>query len=281
MRSIQVLILVPIILFVFIAMFVTKSDEAPTEEAVVILQKLRSGNLVEAVAEFGDNTCHCAPEGGYISYVQYESGHDPNLAFLVGQKFDIGTPRMEALPYNGEKYFFPWDKPEDTIVYVPITFAASNRPLFLPQDMAFGYEMTEKQLQQFINDPTEHWMRSFTTRLRPTLSTGLVKPRDPKAKKTEMEKAAEQGLLPAEFSKYLIPKDAAPVKTASGKTEPAAAFTAQLPRLQSIVIALKIVRRGSLARWAVRKVGIEKPVLVSAGKQFELKEEPVVPATGM
>ncbi len=277
MRSIQVLILVPIIILVFVVMFVVKSDESPTEEGVGILQKLRTSDLEGAVAEFGDNTCHCAPEGGYISYLQYESGHDPNLAFLLGQKFDIGTPRMETLPYNGEKYFLPWDKPEDTIVFLPISFSDANRPLFLPQDMAFGYEMTEKQLQQFINNPSEHWMRSFTTRLRPTLSAGLVKARDPQAKKTEMEKAAEQGLLPAEFSKYLIPKDAAPVQTAPGKTEPATAFADQLPRLQSIVIALKIVRRGALSRWAVRKVGVEKPVLVSNGKQFELKEEPTTP----
>lgn len=271
MRS-PLLLLLPILLFVAAAIFMTKADEQPTEEAAIFLTKLRSNDVTGAMHHFGDNTCHCAPAGGYIAYLQYESGQDPGLAFLLGSNFDIGKMRVEKLPYNGEKYLFPWDKPEDTIVYAPIAFAQNNRPYFLPLDMAFGYETSESQLVAYENDPSVQWAKGFTLRVRPTLEEGFIKPRDPKAPRTQLEKAAEDGVLPKEYAKYLHPKDPAAIKLANGQIKSASAVSDQLPRLQSIVVGLKMVRRGLFGRWAVQKVGVETPVIESKGKEFKLKE---------
>jgi hypothetical protein len=272
MRSPQALLLIAILVFVFVAVYKTKAEEEPTEDAQLFFQKLQANDVPDALRYFGDNTCHCAPEGGYIAYLQYESGHNPNLAFLLGRNFTLGKMRYERLPYNGEKYLLPWDKPEDTIVYAPIEFSEKERMYFLPADMAYGYEMSDKQFQEFRTDPSKDWMNGFTLRLRPTLEPGFIPPRAPDAARTQFEKDAEQGLIPKEYLRYLHPKDPAAVKNASGEIKPASAYAAQMPTLKSVTVGLKVVRRGLFARWAVQKAGVQDPVVFSDGKEFKLKE---------
>jgi hypothetical protein len=89
----------------------------------------------------------------------------------------------------------------------------------------------------------------------------VIGTRDPKAKKTEAERMASDGLLPKEYLRYLHPKDAAGVKVGE-KVEPATAVAAELPKLKSITIGMKVVRRGLLSRWAVKKAGVSDPVLI-------------------
>lgn len=274
MRAPQLLLLIPIFVFVLYFLYDTKRSEPPTDAARAFLQTLSAGDVEGALREFGDNTCHCAPEGGYISYLQYESGYDPNLAFLLGRNFSLGEMRTEPLPYNGEKYAFPWEKPEDALVYVPLQFAEDQRPYFLPLDMAYGYEMTAEQVNAFDANPANGWKRGFTLRLRNTLDAGGIKQRDSKAPKTEMERLAAEGTLPKEYLKYLHPNDAAPVKDGI-QTKPASAFASSLPRLKSITIGMKVVRRGIFSRWAVKKAGFDKPVIVAAnGKEITLEVPP-------
>ena len=271
MRSPQLLLLIPIFGFVLYFLYDTKAHEPPTEAAAQFLQTLQQGDVESALREFGDNTCHCAPEGGYISYLQLESGYDPNLSFLLGKQFKLGRMKSEPLPYNGEKYMMPWDKPEDQLVYVPIEFAQTDRPYFLPMDSAYGYEMADADLKAFEKDPSKRWRRGFTLRLRSSLQPGVIHERDSKAKKTEAERMAADGLLPKEYLKYLHPKDAAGVKTGD-KVQPASAMADGLPKLKAITIGMKVVRRGLLSRWAVKKAGFSDPVLVMPdGKQIFLK----------
>lgn len=272
MRSPQVLLLLPILCFVLFAVYSTKASEEPTEAVSTFLRHLQRNDIQGALRDFGDNTCHCAPEGGYIAYLQYESGHDPNLAFLLGRRFELGKMRWEKLPYNGEKYAFPWDKPEDTLVFAPITFASDDMPFFVPMDTAFGIAIPKSELTAFESDPSNDWMRAFTMRLRPTLRAGFIPPRDPAAERTQAERAAEEGTLPKEYLKYLHPKDAGDIKEPDGKLVPAAQYAAELPKLKSIVLGLKVVRRGIFQRWAVQKIGVEKPIIVSGAKEFTLVE---------
>jgi hypothetical protein len=272
MRNPQLLLLIPIFLFVLYFLYDTKANDPPTDAATTFLQTLSQNDVERALREFGDNTCHCAPEGGYISYLQYNSGYDPNLSFLLGKHFTTGKMNTEKLPYNGEKYVLPWDKPEDVLVYVPLEFPEGERPYFLPTDMAYGYEMSAEQVKAFEKDPSPLWKRAFTLRLRNTLEPGVIKERDPKAGKTQIERMAADGLLPKEIMKYVHPKDAAPVKNGS-KVDPASAFAATLPRLKSVTIGMKVVRRGLLTRWAVKKAGFNKPILVTAdGKEIPLTD---------
>lgn len=281
MRLTQLLLLLPLALFLIVGVFALNGSEPPTEEATVFLNTLRKNDIEAALFEFGDNTCHCAPEGGYISYLQYASGNNPNIAFLLGQNFSEGKATYEPLPYNGEQYVFPWDKPEDMLVRVPIQFDAVTSPYFIPLDSAYGFEISEDEMNKFLQHPEEGWKRAFTLRLRPSLKPGFIPARDPKAKKTEMERMAEDGTLPKEYLKYIHPKDAAGVKLKDGRTVPMQDYADRLPRLSSIVLDFKIVRRGSFKRWSVKKVGVEKPVLTTNGVSIEILEKDDSPANNV
>jgi hypothetical protein len=275
MRNLAPLLLIAIFAACVFMVFSSGTNADPADEARKFLRLLQRDDYEAAVAEFGDNTCHCAPKGGYVAYLRYDKAHDPNVAFLRGQQFEIGQPTTKQLPYNGEKHLFPWDKPEDVAVYVPITFKDPNsRPYFLPADMAFGYEMPQNDLEKFDSNPADGWMRAFTLRLRPKLEAGVVKPPDPNDK-PEVEgelKGVDKSLIPPEVLKYQQPKDAAPVKLTDGRTVPASEMAAQLPRLKAITIGFKIVRRGTYHRWAVKKLGIENPVLDVHGHELALHE---------
>jgi hypothetical protein len=281
MRSPQ-LILLPIILIITVCLLLTsQSSEQPTDEAVTFLTKLKSGDVEASVAEFGDNTCHCAPVGGYINYLRYESDENPNYAFLLGQKFSIGQPRQIELPFNGEKYLLPWDRPEDRGVFVPISFDnAQTRPYFIPLDTAYGYTIDNTDLEKFLNDPAEGYRKGFCLRLREQLGPGFIKPYVKGQKnQSEADKLAEKGLLPPEMLRYLHPADPGQVKASDGKLAPISASAERLPRLKSMILGMKVVRRGWFKRWSVKKIGLEEAVIaLPGGKDITLLQRDLNPA---
>jgi hypothetical protein len=248
----------------------------PADEAKKVLQLVEAGSYRRALSEFGDNTCHCAPKGGYVAYLRYDTANDPSLAFLLGQKCEMGKATVKKLPFNGEAYMMPWDKPEDVAVYIPITFNdPSARPFFLPMDMAFGIQMPESEVKSFAANPEKDWTRAFTLRLRPRLTPDVIEKEPPPKSNLEEEQnsQAPADLIPPELAKYQHPGEAANVKLTDGKTVPAEAVAGELPRLQSAIIGFKIVRAGVWHRWAVKKLGVMEPVIVSGGKTFKLSAE--------
>lgn len=271
MRSFHVLLLGIIFVFAVVLMFGSAAEDKPAEEAVKFLTKVSQNDTEGALREFGDNTCHCAPKGGYAAYLNgYSVAQEPNITFLLGKQFSLGTPKTKPLPSNGAPYMLPWDKPEDAVVYVPIEFKdAQSRPYFLPIDSAFGYEISEADLRKFEADPKD-WMKAMTLRTRSSVEPGLVEPRDPKAPETDMEKAAKDGTLPKELVRYIQPADAGSVKLADGKVVPMSHFADSLPRLKSCEVGLKVVRRGTFKRWAIKKLGVVNCVLVSDGKEIPI-----------
>ncbi len=274
MRSFQVLLLLGIFLISAFAIFSTQAGEDPRDEARKFLSKIQSGDFDSALREFGDNTCHCAPRGGYIAYLQYEAAQEPNLAFLKGQSFKFGPMRVKRLPYNKEKYILPWDKPEDVAVYVPLEFDDPARsPYFLPLDMAYGYNMPESEFNKFLLNPEPDWWKGFSLRLRSSLLPGVIKPADTRKPESEADIISTRNILPAELTRYLHPADAAAVTSSLGQTIPAAAAGSKLPRLKSILIGLKIVRRGTISRWAVKKLAIDEPALLVDGKEIQLSRQ--------
>jgi hypothetical protein len=248
----------------------------PADEAKKFLRLVEAGNYRQALSEFGDNTCHCAPKGGYVAYLRYDTANDPSLAFLLGQKFEAGKATVKKLPFNGEAYMMPWDKPEDVAVYVPITFDdPATRPYFLPMDMAFGNEMPESEVKAFESAPDKDWWRAFTLRLRSRLTADVIEKVPPPKSNLEAEQPSEApaDLIPPELAKYQHPGEAANVKLSDGKTVPAQQVAGDLPRLQSAIIGFKIVRAGVWHRWAIKKLGVMEPVIVSGGKTFKLTAE--------
>jgi hypothetical protein len=271
MRSLYPLLLIVIFIFAAVMIFTSEANEKPEDEATAFLGLVSHNDAEAALREFGDNTCHCAPKGGYAAYLHgYEAAQEPNITFLLGKEMVLGKPRVKPLPSHGTPYIMPWDKTEDSVVYVPVSFPdEATRPYFLPIDSAFGFQISEKQLQSFSSDPGD-WMKALTLRMRSSLKPGTVKPKDPKQPETELEKAAKDGLLPADLAKYIHPADAGMVKMNSGQIVPLASLEQELPRLKSCEVGMKVVRRGTFKRWTVKKIGLVNCVIVSHNKEFKI-----------
>lgn len=217
------------------------TEQGPDEDTHVFFAKLQSGDLNEIVRCFGDNTCNCPPKGGYVSYIRYESGQEPNLAFLVGTKFDRGAWHTSQVSEE-TTYFWPWDQPETYYVDVPLSFD-QDKVYFLPLDMAFGKSMSQSDLEKFAKHPEADSYKGFSLRLRPTIAPGLVG-------KPPAELIKEMGDLPLN---YLFPTDAASVTDKSGKVLSASVAELELPYLKQALLRLKVVRRGSLRSWKIAK----------------------------
>src|ERR1700722_7723856 len=121
-RTLPALLLLLIFGLTVLLVFRTSTALDPADTANSSLKDLAANEWRSALRRFGDNTCHCAPKGGYVAYLRYDTANDPNLAFLLGQRFVVGKATVKALPFNGQKYGMPWDKPEDVVVQVPLTF---------------------------------------------------------------------------------------------------------------------------------------------------------------
>jgi hypothetical protein len=273
MRSFYILILLSIFFVSTIAIFSEEINAKAQSEAIVFINKLKAGNTDEILKEFGDNTCHCAPEGGYISYLKYESGHDPNLAFLLGHPFQNNSLKEVKLKEN-QPYLLPWDKPESVYIYVPIIFDPNvYSPLFIPLDMAYKKEISEAQLNTFLKDPSYDWQKAFTLRLRPTLASNLIgKPLINDRLENQIKLTSTNGKTIDKT--YFYPQDASAIALKNGGSIPAKQMVNMFPKLKSVVLRLKIVRRGLLRPWTINKIAIEKgQILTATGKELDLNRD--------
>lgn len=256
-----------------------------TDEAQLFLNKLREAETSALITQFGDNTCHCQPRGGYQAYLKYQSGESENIAYLFGHKFSTGQMQSREVPTVDKVKggYMAWEAPESTEVDVPVSFSKTEySPYFLPRDMAYGYTMKEADLLKFCDSPTPEndkerpldFFRDITLRLRPGLEKGLVPAPAPtdKNRKPEFMSDFYMQLLSGDDAKYLRPADAGNIETETGKTTAAADFAQKLPRLKSGVLRIYVVRRGKMQRWSVKKVRLKDPVFELAnGKEFALK----------
>lgn len=256
---------VGILILVVIIMLTTAGQEPSTDQARVFLDKLQEGELAYIIPQFGDNTCHCQPRGGYRAYLCFESGESDNLAVLFGHKFKIGEMNSKVVPTK-EKFQgsnLPWEQPESTQVDVAISFDKPNfRPYFLPLDTAYGHAIKESEFLKFCQDPSADFWRQMSLRLRPSLKSGLLPPELPPkpGRKPEFMADLFMELLPPAEAKYIKPKDAGEIIGFDGKARPAQDFEDKFPRLQSAVLRLSVVRRGKFQRWAIRKGQLIDPV---------------------
>ncbi len=269
----------------------------PKDEAITFLTDIKSGNLAKSVKHFGGNVCRCPAKGGWGSFLIYQSGQEPNLAFMTGHDFEIGRPTSTPMD-NTKPYLIPWERPEDFAVDVPVSFKPTNySPVFLPLPMAYGKKMTEAEFDKFLQDPDNDAWKGFTLRFRQSLKPGSIAPSTepmPPEAATEFEalqkgggKKAEEEKLPpkestddaikealgADAAEYLHPKDAGPVVRADGTVIPEEQIEARLPRLKSATLRLHVVRRGQIKDWTIYHFGLMDPVLVENTKEILLKHD--------
>jgi hypothetical protein len=225
--------------------FVVLNDKfAPPLEPTVtqFLETIKAGEVSSALLYFGDISCSCPPKEGYGAYLKYESGLEPNLAFLVGHNFQVG-PLAKTELHEKFRYTFPWEKPTSFSVSVPLLFeAARYSPIFLPLSLAFGRNLELAEFQKFIDNPNLDCSRGLTLRLRPSLEPGLIKL--PQAQGDGSPATAEANL-------YITPSDPGQVLTPGGDRIPHDELAKRLPKLRQVVLHLKLERRGSLTPWLI------------------------------
>ena len=258
-----------LVIYVCVSNLISSSPEAT---AYTCLRIIKSGDVDEAATMFGDNSCRCPPRGGWASMLKYEWGQDPNLAFLVGHPFTIGSPRVTWIK-DDTPYIWPWEAPESAYVDFPLGFAAdSYRPYFLPLDMAYGHPMTRAALDAWLDDPKSDDWKGFSSRLRAGLDKGVVPPEPDKQASKGGDKPPAEGkglleeLLGPSATRYVIPRDAAPVLTPAGGSQPAEKLAGSLPRLTSVTLRLNVQRLGQLKPWRVAKLKYMDAVVETAGK---------------
>ncbi len=178
MRILYPLLLLTILTFVVITMVSTQSDSDPKDTATKFLNSVQQADYKSTVEMFGGNTCRCPKKGGWVSYLVYASAQEPNLAFAMGRPFEFGSMLVAPVthPNKNQITLLPWQKPEDVIVDLDISFdEARYLPLFLPLKMAYGIPMQEAEFQDFITNPNKDCWQGFTLRLRPSIAEGAIK----------------------------------------------------------------------------------------------------------
>jgi len=230
------------------------------------------------------------------------SAQEPNLAFTVGKNFSIGEPKIHTVNHPA-KYTVPWERPEDTVVDVPVKFEKDNRPYFLPLKMAYGYKMTQEELQDFARDPDKEAYKGFYLRLRPSIEKDAIQPKkgaiseeaelefqailkdktrllkkDEETlarEKRQNEQAAQElrEIFGDEAADYVQPKDAGPVIKPDGSEMSQEEILKQLPRLKECMIRLHVVRKGQLREWTIFHFAVISNILdLPDGSELKMKQ---------
>lgn len=276
----------------------------PDAEGMTFLDYVRQGDVVKSVRQFGSNACRCPAKGGWVSYLIYKSGQEQNLAFMLGHPFETGKPKDSPIQNGKEAVLpwqKPEDYAVDVPITFK---TEQYMPYFLPLKMAYGKDMTEDEFNHFLVDPDEESWKGLTMRLRPGLAKGSIKPPVVEVPKdlalqfisltgeTEQVKMASEALkrsnaesaaiahhttddtnvsdedikkaLGDKATEYLIPQEAGRVLNAQGQPLSEEEVLKRLPRLQSALLRLHVVRRGKLQRWTIYHFGFMYPKLLLA-----------------
>lgn len=239
-----------------------QSQADPKVTARLFLSAIQTRNTEKALAMFGDVYCSCAPKGGYQSYLKYDSGQDPNLAFLLGHLFAIGTASKQLLQENVPDTL-PWEHPEIVVITTPLEFDQSRySPYLLPLALAFGKSMKVEEFEKFLANPNSEGSKGLSLRLRSTVDPGLIP--DPgiagRRATNEQETSLKTG-----SELMVFPTDPGAVLHSSGRRLSAAELESRLPRLKSLRLHLKVERRGIFQAWQIAKFNFSDAVVHLTG----------------
>ena len=231
-------------------------DAGATTTAESFLRHLQRGDVEHAKGLLDDPKYRGEPRGGVGAYFAYESGYEPNLAFLVGESFALGvaserTQRSDWYLLDGTTY---------ATVSIPLTFQ-EPRPWVLPAPVAFGHPMAFLDLVKFAVEPGRY-AQNLTLRIRRGIEPGRIRPPTPRVAPPPPVGPAGAASMGARFEPTDTygsmmgqrPVDPAPVRLPSGEALTADQLQRFLPRLATITIEVSLVRRGRLlASWGVTR----------------------------
>ena len=142
------------------------------------LNALKTGDVPQA-KKLIDTRYVSLPADGADILFRYESGYEPNLTFLVGQRFEIGTPVL-ITPIRSEWYLL--DGTHGQHLAVPIRFEDARAPFFLPSPIAFGRSMAFGDFMNFVKSPDRERYATLTLRLRPDVGPRQITPAGPRVR---------------------------------------------------------------------------------------------------
>ncbi len=232
------------------------------------LVDLRSGKAKQAVACLGSKGCSCSPPGGWAAYLIYESGLEPNAAFLIGQPYSFEVQSI------GPEVVDP--KYKDVVhrtASVKLKFE-NDRPYLLPMKTAFGSSMTSAEFQRYTQSPQKEGMKGLTLRLRKSMNKGSIATpidlKDIPTKQTD-EKSPDPSELSQifgdELSDMLSPSDPAPIISTSGSSEDVASVAARLPRLKQLSLKMDLVRNQIREDWKIWRYSVEQPLVETSDQR--------------
>ncbi len=240
--------------------------------ARAFLKRVQAGDIAGAKRLLEAAQWRSQPRGGDDAYFVYESGQEPNLAFLVGRLFDVGP--MSTRESHSEWY------PIDGSLYAQVTIPLSFRPeryapYLLPPPMAFGRRMSFVAFMNFVAAPdrTRGEFSEFTLRLRPGVESGSIRPLGPRVAAPPPPQAppGAQSVSPSpEMRREMfgslgmpVPQDPAAVLLPSGEALTPEQLKRFLPRLRAITLELRLSRRGRLGSFGVSGFQFTDAVLVT------------------
>lgn len=232
------------------------ADAGATATAESFLRHLQRGDVEHAKGLLDDPKYRGTPRGGVDAYFAYESGYEPNLAFLVGQRFGLGvaserTQRSDWYLLDGTIY---------ATVSIPLTFL-DPRPWVLPAPIAFGHPMAFLDLVKFAVEPGRY-AQNLTLRVRSGIEPGRIRPPAPRvAPPPPVGPAGAASIVarlePTDTYGSMMgqrPVDPAPVRLPSGEALTTDQLQRFLPRMATITVDVSLVRRGRLlASWGVTR----------------------------
>ncbi|MDZ4834131.1 MAG: hypothetical protein SGJ27_10180 [Candidatus Melainabacteria bacterium] len=177
MRFLYPVLILGILTIVILTMVSSSSTGDPKGTATKFLEAVQRGDYKATADLFGGNTCRCPKKGGWVSYLVYASAQEPNLAFLMGRPFTVGSSKETAIKHPDKAHvsILPWQQPEDVIVDLDISFEeARYAPLFLPLKTAYGIAITQDEFTKFTQNPDIECWKGFTLRLRPGIAPGAI-----------------------------------------------------------------------------------------------------------
>jgi len=230
------------------------------------LRHLQRGELERAKGLLDNSGSRYRHQDGDDIYFTYESGYEPNLAFLVGHPFAIGAQSVKEQRSD-------WYLLDGTIyadVALPLRFE-SYRPWVLPVPIAFGRAMDFNDFINFVIAPGAN-LEHLSLRIRPSLEPGLIKPpRSQFVAPPPPPTAPGGGALAVQSAPFSVygslfgsrPVDSGPVVLPSGEKLDTGQMMRFLPRLSAMTLNLALIRAGRFSSWGVVRWNFTSATLIT------------------
>jgi hypothetical protein len=242
------------------------------------VRALASGDTARA-RSLVDTRYKSLPGEGAEALFRYESGYQPNLAFLVGQPVDAGSILVVGA-IRSEWYVL--DGTHGHHLTVPLRFEDARAPFLLPSSIAFGRSMAFVDFMNFVKRPDREGYAALTLRIRPSVARGRIVPPPPRVIAAPSPPVGEDPsrrpivVTPApSFEGGLLggpqPRDPGAVILPAGEALTQPQLEALLPRVRAITLRLTVMQRGRFASWKVEDFGFANAVVVSHGTEIPLQ----------